>query len=178
VKGIVFAHDVLQVLDSDARAQTVGKMMKPVHFVPETQRVRSLMRELQHENQHMAIVVDEYGNVAGVVTLEDLVEEIVGEIRDEHEAKADILRENEHSYIVPGRMDVDRLVELFGVRPEGREASTVAGLVSELLGRIPAAGEVVEEDGLRFEVLESSSRRVERLRISQRPAAKPKAAGA
>jgi CBS domain containing-hemolysin-like protein len=178
VKGIVFAHDVLQVLDSDARAQTVGKMMKPVHFVPETQRVRSLMRELQHENQHMAIVVDEYGNVAGVVTLEDLVEEIVGEIRDEHEAKADILRENEHSYIVPGRMDVDRLVELFGVRPEGREASTVAGLVSELLGRIPGAGEVVEEDGLRFEVLESSSRRVERLRISQRPAAKPTAAGA
>ncbi len=178
VKGIVFAHDVLQVADTEARAQTVGKMMKPVHFVPETQRVKSLMRELQHENQHMAIVVDEYGNVAGVITLEDLVEEIVGEIRDEHEAKADILRESENSYVVPGRMDVDRLTELFGVRPEGRDATTVAGLVSELLGRIPAAGEVVEDDSLRFEVLEASSRRVERLRITRRRPAPPPAAKA
>ena len=116
----------------------------------------------------MAIVVDEYGNVAGVVTLEDLVEEIVGEIRDEHEARSDIVRESESSYLVPGRMDVDRLVELFGVRPEDREAATVAGLVSELLGRIPAPGEVVEDDSLRFEVLEASSRRVERLRISRK----------
>jgi len=178
VKGIVFAHDVLQVADTEARAQTVGTMMKPVHFVPESQRVQSLMRELQHENQHMAIVVDEYGNVAGVVTLEDLVEEIVGEIRDEHEAKADIVRESASAYVVPGQMDVDRLVELFGVRPEGHEATTVAGLVSELLGRIPKSGEVVENDGLRFEVLEASSRRVERLRISRRQPAPPQAASA
>ncbi len=177
VKGVVFAHDVLQVADAEASAQTVGKMMKPVHFVPESQRVSSLMRELQKENQHMAIVVDEYGNVAGVVTLEDLVEEIVGEIRDEHEARADIVRESENSFVVPGRMDVDRLAELFGVRPEGRDATTVAGLVSELLGRIPAAGEVAEDDGLRFEVLEASSRRVERLRISRKRSA-PKAASA
>lgn len=176
VKGIVFAHDVLQVADTEARAQTVGRMMKPVHFVPESQRVRTLLRELQHENQHMAIVVDEYGNVAGVVTLEDLVEEIVGEIRDEHEAKADIVRESEGSFVVPGRMDVDRLAELFGVRPEGRDASTVAGLVSELMGRIPAPGEVAELDGLRFEVLEASSRRVERLRISRKRPAPPPAA--
>ena len=178
VKGIVFAHDVLQVLDTEARAQTVGKMMKPVHFVPESQRVRTLLRELQKENQHMAIVVDEYGNVAGVVTLEDLVEEIVGEIRDEHEARADIVRESESSYVVPGRMDVDRLTELFGVRPEEREAATVAGLVSELLGRIPAPGEVVEDDDLRFEVLEASSRRVERLRISRKRPGPAKAASA
>jgi len=178
VKGIVFAHDVLQVADTEARAQTVGTMMKPVHFVPESQRVQSLMRELQHENQHMAIVVDEYGNVAGVVTLEDLVEEIVGEIRDEHEAKADIVRESASAYVVPGQMDVDRLVELFGVRPEGHEATTVAGLVSELLGRIPKSGEVVENDGLRFEVLEASSRRVERLRISRRHPAPSQAASA
>jgi CBS domain containing-hemolysin-like protein len=178
VKGIVFAHDVLQVADTEARAQTVGRMMKPVHFVPESLRVRSLLRELQKENQHMAIVVDEYGNVAGVVTLEDLVEEIVGEIRDEHEARADIVRESDTSYVVPGRMDVDRLAELFGVRPEGRDAATVAGLVSELLGRIPAPGEVVEGDGLRFEVLEASSRRVERLRISRKRSESPKAASA
>jgi CBS domain containing-hemolysin-like protein len=137
--------------------------------------VSVLLREMQKGNIHMAIVIDEYGGVAGVVTIEDLVEEIVGEIRDEHEAKADIVRENDHSYIVPGNMDVDRLGELFQVWPEDHEATTVAGLVSELLGRIPAAGEIVEDDGLRYEILESSGRRVERLRISTRevPERKP-----
>ena len=171
IKGIVFAHDVLQVLDTEARSRTVGQLMKPVHFLPESKRVSPLLRELQRENQHMAIVIDEYGGTAGVVTIEDLVEEIVGEIRDEHEAKADIVRENESSYVVPGNMDVDRLDELFHVRPNGHEAATVAGLVSEILGRIPEQGEVVEENGLRFEVLESTDRRVERLRISASPRA-------
>ena len=169
IKGIVFAHDVLQIPDVEARNHTVGELMKPVEFVPESKRVSALLREMQKENQHMAIVIDEYGGTAGVVTIEDLVEEIVGEIRDEHEAKADIVRENENSYVVPGNMDVDRLDELFHIRPNGHEAATVAGLVSEILGRIPEQGEVVEENGLRFEVLESTDRRVERLRISARP---------
>ena len=168
IKGVVFAHDVLQVTDVEARARKVAEMMKPAYFVPESQRVSVLLREMQRGNIHMAIVIDEYGGVAGVVTIEDLVEEIVGEIRDEHEAKADIVRENENSYVVPGNMDVDRLTELFHVRLEGHEATTVAGLISEILGRIPDAGEVVEEDGLRYEILDSTDRKVERLRISAR----------
>ena len=171
IKGIVFAHDVLQIPDTEARNHTVGELMKPVEFVPESKRVSALLREMQKEGQHMAIVIDEYGGTAGVVTIEDLVEEIVGEIRDEHEAKADIVRENENSYVVPGNMDVDRLDELFHIRPNGHEAATVAGLVSEILGRIPEQGEVIEENGLRFEVLESTARRVERLRISAVPKA-------
>ena len=113
----------------------------------------------------MAIVIDEYGGVAGLVTIEDLVEEIVGEISDEHEV-AQVVRESEASYLVPGNMDVDRLEELLGVRPERRDATTVAGLVSELAGRIPKKGEVVEEDGLRLEVLQATQRRVERVRVS------------
>lgn len=169
IKGIVFAHDVLQMTDVEARHRTVRELMKPVDFVPESKLVSALLREMQKEGQHMAIVIDEYGGTAGVVTIEDLVEEIVGEIRDEHEAKADIVRENENSYVVPGNMDVDRLDELFHIRPNGHEAATVAGLVSEILGRIPEQGEVVEENGLRFEVLESTDRRVERLRISANP---------
>jgi len=132
---------------------------------PESKLGSDLLREMQKNNIRMAIVVDEYGGVAGLVTIEDLVEEIVGEIGDEHE-KAEIVRDSEHSYVVPGNMDVDRLDELFGVRLEGKESSTIAGLVSELAGRIPAKGETVEEDGLRFEVLESTGRRVERVRIS------------
>jgi CBS domain containing-hemolysin-like protein len=169
IRGIVTAQDVLQVPDSEARTRTVDSLMrKDVYFVPESKLGSDLLREMQKQNIKMAIVVDEYGGTAGLVTIEDLVEEIVGEIRDEHD-KADIVRENDNSYVVPGSMDVDRLGELFGIRPEGKEAATVAGLVSELAGRIPHAGEVIEEDGLRYEVLESTDRRVERVRITTAP---------
>jgi CBS domain containing-hemolysin-like protein len=166
VKGIVYAQDVLQVPDTEAHIRTVDTLMrKDVYFVPESKLGSELLREMQKNNVRMAIVVDEYGGVAGLVTIEDLVEEIVGEIDDEHQ-KAEVVRESDHSYIVPGNMDVDRLNELLGTRPEGKESATVAGLVSEMAGRIPQKGEVIEEEGLRFEVLESTERRVERVRIS------------
>jgi putative hemolysin len=166
IKGIVYAQDVLQVPDTEAHTRTVDTLMrKDVYFVPESKLGSELLREMRKNNIRMAIVVDEYGGVAGLVTIEDLVEEIVGEIDDEHE-KAEVVRESDQSYIVPGNMDVDRLDELLGTRPEGKESATVAGLVSELAGRIPQKGEVIEDDGLRFEVLESTERRVERVRIS------------
>lgn len=165
IKGLVFAHDVLQVTDTDARTRTVASLMKPIHFVPESKPIQEMMREMQKQKIHLAVVIDEYGSVAGVVTIEDLVEELVGEIRDEHEAQIDITKESEHSYIVPGSMDIDRLAELFGVRPEDREATTVAGLVSEIVGRIPHPGEVIEDSGLRYEILQSTDRKVERMRI-------------
>ena len=166
IKGIVYAQDVLQVPDAEAAARTVDTLMrKDVYFVPESKLVSDLLREMQKNNIRMAIVVDEYGGVAGLVTIEDLVEEIVGEIGDEHD-KSEIVRESDRSYVVPGNMDVDRLDELLGVRPEGKESTTVAGLVSEVAGRIPSKGEVVEEDGLRFEVLDSTERKVERVRVS------------
>jgi CBS domain containing-hemolysin-like protein len=166
IVGIVYAQDVLQVPDTEARIRTVDSLMRrDVYFVPESKLGSDLLREMQRNNIRMAIVVDEYGGVAGLVTIEDLVEEIVGEIRDEHE-KLEVIRETDTSYIVPGNMDVDRLGEMFGVRPEGKESATVAGLVSELAGRIPHRGEVVEEEGLRFEVLDATERRVERVRIS------------
>jgi putative hemolysin len=166
IKGILHAQDILQVPDSEAHNRTVDTLMRrDVYFVPESKLVSDLLREMQRSNVRMAIVVDEYGGVAGLVTIEDLVEEIVGEIGDEHE-KTQVVCENERSYVVPGNMDVDRLDELFGVRPEGHESATVAGLVSELAGRIPKKGEVVEDDTLRFEVLDSTDRKVERVRIT------------
>jgi putative hemolysin len=165
IKGIVYAQDVLQVPDSEASKTLQTLMRRDVYFVPESKLGSDLLREMQKNNIRMAIVVDEYGGVAGLVTIEDLVEEIVGEIRDEHE-KPEIVRENPDSYIVSGGMDVDRLAELFGTKPEGRESATVAGLVSELAGHIPQKGETVDDDGLRFEVLESTDRRVERVRIT------------
>ena len=127
--GIVHAHDVLQVADTDARFRTVRSLMKTdVRFVPESKRVSDLLREMQRDNLRLEIVIDEYGAVAGVVTIEDMVEEIVGEIPDEHESKADPVKEPSGSWVVPGNMDVDRLDNLLGFRPEDREATTVAGL--------------------------------------------------
>ena len=166
IVGVVYAQDVMQVPDSEARSRTVESLMrKDVTFVPESKLGSDLLREMRRDNVRMAIVVDEYGGVAGLVTIEDLVEEIVGEIRDEHE-KSQVVKESDHSYVVPGNMDVDHLDELFGVRMDGKEATTIAGLVTELAGRIPQKGEVIEGDGLRFEVLDSTDRRVERVRIA------------
>jgi putative hemolysin len=166
IKGILFTQDILQVPDTEAHTRTVDTLMRrDVYFVPESKLVSDLLREMQRNNIRMAIVVDEYGGVAGLVTIEDLVEEIVGEIGDEHE-KADVVRENENSYVVPGNMDVDRLDELLGIRPEGHDSATIAGLISEIAGHIPRRGEVVEDEGLRFEILDSTDRKVERVRIT------------
>jgi CBS domain containing-hemolysin-like protein len=166
IVGLVYAQDVLQVPDAEAPARTVSSLMRrDVLFVPETKLGSDLLRDMQKRKTRMAIVIDEYGGVAGLVTIEDLVEEIVGEISDEHEVPQ-VIRENEHSYLVPGNMDVDRLEELLHVRPERRGAATVGGLVSELAGRIPKTGEVVEDDGLRLEILQATDRRVERVRVS------------
>ncbi len=166
IKGIVYTADVLQVPDTEAQVRTLDSIMRrDVYFVPESKLGSDLLREMQKQNVRMAIVVDEYGGVAGLVTIEDLVEEIVGEIRDERD-KPEIVRDGERAFIVSGGMDVDRLNELFGMKPEGKESATIAGLVSELAGRIPRKGETVEDDGLRFEVLESTDRKVERVRVT------------
>jgi CBS domain containing-hemolysin-like protein len=166
IGGIVYAKDVLQVTDTEARSKTVRDLMKTdVYFVPETKMSSELLREMQRDNTRLAMVVDEYGGVAGLVTIEDLVEEIVGELRDEHE-KSEIVKESDTSYILNGNTDVDLLEKLLGVRPEEKEATTIAGLVSELAGHIPQAGEIFEENGLKFEVLDGTERRVDRVRVS------------
>ena len=175
IKGVIYTKDLLQVPDSEASTKTVADLMKTdVHFVPETKLGSELLREMQHDNIRLSLVIDEYGGVAGLVTIEDLVEEIVGEIRDEHE-KSDVVKENDTSYIFNGNTDIDLLEKLLGgVRPDEKEATTIGGLVSELAGRIPRVGEVFEHNGLRFEVLDSTERRVERVRVSLEnlPAAK------
>jgi CBS domain containing-hemolysin-like protein len=176
VTGIAFAHDLLQITDEEARTRTVASIRRPAVFVPETKRGYELLREMQREKQHMRIVIDEYGGVAGLVTIEDLLEQIVGNIRDEHEVETPIeepQREPGGVWVVPGSFPVDQLADLFGESAglsdldAAYEATTLGGLVSEIEGRIPLAGEVVllEPIGLRMEVVASTDRRVERLRV-------------
>jgi CBS domain containing-hemolysin-like protein len=126
------------------------------------------MREMQADGTHMVMVVDEYGNTAGLATMEDVVEVILGEIRDEHEPDADVLEDAEGGFIVSGSFDVARLSDLVNFRAgEDIESTTVGGLVSEWLGHVPAPGEIAERDGIRVEVLASDEWRVERVRISR-----------
>jgi putative hemolysin len=167
IQGMVLSHDLIQIADDQAKTTTVAKLVRPVSFVPETKKTSRLLREMQKDNIHLAIVIDEYGSVAGIVTMEDLVEEIVGEIGDEHEETIDIVREGESAYVMKGNVDVGRLEDLFDLHLEPRDTATVGGLVSALAGHIPRPGEVIEDDGLRFEILESTDRKVEKLRISR-----------
>jgi putative hemolysin len=172
VTGIVFSHDLLQVADDDATNRTVASLQRPAAFVPETKRVNELLREMQREKQHMRVVIDEYGGVSGLVTIEDLLEEIVGAITDEHEDDSEASQpkqESEGVWIVPGNLEMDALEALTGdeeLRDNHYAATTVAGLVSEVAGRIPMAGEVVLAGKTRLEILASTDRRVERLRVS------------
>jgi CBS domain containing-hemolysin-like protein len=173
VTGIAFAHDLLQITDEEARTRTVASIEREAAFVPETKRGYELLREMQREKQHMRVVIDEYGGVSGLVTIEDLLEEIVGNIRDEHEEEVSIeepQREPNGVWLVPGGFPVDQLADLFGEPVEvgdAYEATTLGGLVSEIEGRIPLAGEVVvlEPAGMRMEIVASTDRRVERLRV-------------
>ncbi len=170
VTGIAFAHDLLQISDEEARTRTVAGIQREAVFVPETKRGYELLREMQREKQHMRIVIDEYGGVAGLVTIEDLLEQIVGNICDEHEEDAEPQREPGGVWVVPGSFPVDQLSDLFGEPVElgeEYEATTLGGLASEIAGRIPSAGEVVmlEPVGMRMEVVASTGRRVERIRV-------------
>ena len=261
ITGIAFAHDLLQVPDTEAPNRIVSEIERPATFIPETKNTAELLREMQREKQHMSVVIDEYGAVAGLVTIEDLLEAIVGEIADEHDKPEDEdtpIAQPDGSYLVPGTFELSRLRELFrdsprdltrdqlqlplpelagdpaprsapassttqrsgalalasGLSPstlapghpvshspthphpgeEGEfdptedydppptarddreepnlpqphhyEATTLGGLVSEIAGHIPLPGEVVEQDGLRLEVLASTDRRIDRLRVS------------
>jgi putative hemolysin len=168
IVGFVHVRDMFELEDDERETRTVRELMRPIRAVPETKPVNDLFREMQSEGTHMVVAVDEYGNTAGLATMEDLVEVIFGEIRDEHEPDKDVIEDGSGGYIVSGSFDVARLADLLDFRPNGEiESTTVGGLVSEWLGHVPAPGEFVERGGIRVEVLASDELRVERVRVSK-----------
>jgi len=169
IAGFVHVRDMFELEEEERAKRLVRELVRPIPFVPETKPVSDLMRQMQQENTHMVIVVDEYGNTAGLATMEDLLEVIIGEIRDEHEPSTDVLEDGHGGFIVAGNFDLDRVADLFESfhREEDVESTTVGGLVSEWLGRVPKAGELVDRDGIRVEVLASDEWRVEQVRISK-----------
>lgn len=175
IVGIAFARDLLQVPESESATRTVRELARPAFFVPETKHGSDLLKEMQRRNQQMAMVVDEFGSVAGVVTVEDLVEEIIGEIGEEDRVPSpDAVREPDGSLILRGSVSVSKVQELFGIEwgAGGSEsATTIAGLLNHVAGRVPGAGENLDYGGLRFEILEANQRKVLRLRARRLPAA-------
>ncbi len=143
VRGLLYFKDVARRLNAapeDAR-QPATEVMRPMHFVPESKRVDDLLREMQQEQNHFAIVVDEYGGTAGLVTIEDIIEEIVGEIADEHDREAPGEEQLEDgTWRVPASMDIDDLAELFDVHIDEDDVDTVGGLLTKAIGRVPIAG--------------------------------------
>jgi putative hemolysin len=168
VTGVAFARDLLQIPESEAASRTVRELARPAFFVPETKHGSDLLKEMQRRNQQMAIVVDEHGSVAGIVTVEDLVEEIIGEIGEDDRVPApDAVREPDGSLVLRGSVSVEKVQELFGVEWDvsGEEsATTIGGLLNHIAGHVPTAGEHLDYGGLRFEILEANQRKVLRLR--------------
>ena len=172
IVGIVMARDILAVPERDAARRNARELIRPALFVPEMKFGSELLKEMQQKNQQMAVVIDEYGLLAGVVTVEDLIEEIVGEIGEEDRRPApDVIRESGGAMVLRGSVPVDKINELFGVdigaAAEKSNASTVAGLLNGLAGHVPRTGEVIESEGLRFEVLEANQWKVLRVRAKR-----------
>ncbi len=166
ILGFVFVKDLI-LLESPRGDQPITIIMRPANFVPETKPVSELLREFQRHRIQMAIVVDEYGGTAGLVTVEDLVEEIVGEIRDEYDVEAEsVVDEGNGSFVFSGTADVDEIADRLGVPIEREGFETVGGFLLSHVGRVPAPGEAFDIDGLHVEVIDAERRRIRKVRIS------------
>ncbi|MXY25970.1 MAG: HlyC/CorC family transporter [Acidobacteria bacterium] len=176
VLGFVFVKDLVALTDTPGSEQVVSRLLRPAYSVPETKRVADLLRELQRAQAQMAIVHDEFGGTAGLVTVEDLLEEIVGEIRDEYDIETEpIVDEGEGSFVFDGRVGFDDLCERLDVAIEAEGCDTVAAYLLARLGRVPQVGESFDLDGLVVDVLDGERRRVHRVRLRRQDRAAPDA---
>jgi putative hemolysin len=169
IVGMVYLKDLLDIWDRTD--QNAGKLLslesliRPLQFVPETKRVSELLSELQQQASHMAMVVDEYGGLAGLVTIEDILEEITGEIHDEDEAgeMLQITQDSKGHYIIPASIAVERVEEVLGINLNHDENTTIAGFVNSAFGRVPRKGERFEHEGVLFEIREADRRKIYKL---------------
>ncbi len=169
ITGIIYAKDLLRCI-TENRRPTLTEIARPPYFIPESKRVDELLAELRQSKVHIAIVVDEYGGTAGLVTIEDLLEEIVGEIQDEYDREeAPIERVNDSEAILDARVGMYALSELFGFEPDDEEADydSVGGFVYHHLGKVPVAGDEVRVDGLTLRVLSVLGRRIKKIRVTR-----------
>jgi len=172
VIGLLYAKDLLRAGMEGKNLPSIRPLLRPAYFVPEAKKVDELLREMQARSVHMALVVDEYGGIAGLVTMEDIVEEIVGEIRDEYDVSEELLyqRVGENEYIFQGRIDLDDFNEVMGSHLPKDVADTLGGFIYGQIGRVPVGGEQVEVDNLILKVEQVSGRRIRTVRAISRAA--------
>jgi len=168
VEGIITLKDLVASWGRLPETAPVASLMRPAYFVPETKQVSDLLKEFQARRIQMAIVVDEYGGTAGVVTIEDLLEQLVGDIQEEHEREeAPVVREGDGVYLAHGTASLDDLAAALGVPLEGEGFGTISGLIYSILGRIPREGESVSANGLLLEVVKADTRKIDRVRVTR-----------
>jgi CBS domain containing-hemolysin-like protein len=166
--GIVFAKDVLKALHQGNADMPLAEVVRPETYVPETKKAADLLRDMQRDKFHLALVTDEYGSVTGLVSLEDLLEELVGEIADEYDQEEpEIVQVDGGAYRVSGKASVDDVNELLDAQLPDEEWDTVAGLVLGLFGRIPRQGEEITAEGLCFRAEEVQGRRIATVLITR-----------
>ena len=169
VAGILLAKDLLRYFALEERSQfDIRECLRPAVFIPESKRLNVLLKEFRVSHNHMAIVVDEYGGVAGLLTIEDVLEQIVGDIGDEYDVDEGegIRKEGERTFAVPALTRIDEFNAVFGTRFSDEECDTIGGLVLHELGRMPRRGEAIEIGGLELKVLRADRRRIEALRVT------------
>jgi CBS domain containing-hemolysin-like protein len=170
VVGMVYAKDVLKALHQGKHDAPLSEIVREPHYIPETKKVAELLREMQRDKFHIALVTDEYGSVSGLVTLEDLLEELVGEIADEYDREEpELVPVGDGSYRVSGKASIDDVNDLLNVELPDEEWDTVAGLMLELFGRIPKSGDEVTFEGLTFTAEEVQGRRISKVLIAMQP---------
>lgn len=168
--GIVSVMDLVSAQPVSDASAPVTTIMRPAAFVPETKKVYTLLLEFRQSHTQMAIVIDEYGGTSGLVTLEDLLEEIVGEIADEHDEQPfEYMKEKEGTTIVAGKFPIEKLEELFGIQIPAEDFETISGLIFSLVGKIPVVGEIIRYKNLSLEIVEADKRRIHRIRIRELP---------
>jgi putative hemolysin len=168
VVGFVFIKDLIQRGPATGASGPITPLVRPAHFVPETKRVPDLLKEFQRRRVQIAVVVDEYGGTAGLVTVEDLLEEIVGEIRDEYDVEIErIVDEGNGKFLLSGSVHVDEMANLMKLTVDGHGFETVGGFLMSKIGRVPQIGEHLEVDGLDVEVVDTQKRRITRVRMSR-----------
>ena len=169
VEGVVMAKDIIEYADEKHKGQPIEALIRPAIFVPESMDVADLLKEFQKAKQKMAVVVDEHGGVSGLVTMEDVVEEIVGEIQDEYDTEeAQIVENAPGDFTVSGRVEVEEMEELLDLELAEDDFITVGGLVTHSLGRLPAKGEIIDIKGLSFEILDVEQKRIKKIRIKKK----------
>jgi putative hemolysin len=176
IKGMLYAKDLLPLIgEQESSRKTIRDLMRPVYFVPETKRADKLFQEMQERKIHIAVIVDEYGGTSGLVTIEDLIEEIVGDIRDEYDVDEEVayMQLGDHDYLVDGGMNLDDLNALLESHFSTDESDSIGGWIYNRLGHVPEPGETIEADNLRMRVEKVDNRRIRKVHITRVPPPEP-----